>query len=941
MELATQNINMITELKNFKLACEAQFSSYRECMESLVQRIQEDNKRLEEDYEKQLSKCHEDLDNCRQQVDNYENKVSEEVRKVEEKYLCVYESELSKYKCSFEHKSSSAEEEIEKLTHNLKNLAISEAKKEVELEAYKSELKNSKNEINDLSKVLSKQEEDIIYYKNDLKISKEHVTKLSDRIKQANLNELELLKELHKYQKLVKEYEEKITVFNVSLREDLEHVEIKNVNLLKGYEEEIEKLKYALEEESQKHADELFYYTKELQQQQSQLSCINDLTTLTNNTEQLLVYSEQQTNSLQSAIEYSNRLIKQYDKELSDIRQSYINDVTVYKNEVSSLKENLVKVSTFKQQIIQQMVSHKKDFNDLKNKLCSLISTCQQSVIPYDFNSDTFDMDSDDSRNLEKLQYELDTSKSDLYEFLDFLKTSLKQIEQDHSIHLENLSHENNDLRDQLLILQRAHTLLTENKSLYFDNKPSFVVASCQTDSLEEVFDEKEEDAFNQNSRLSKQNSELIKQNDELSIEKEICEKEINRLLLEKTHLEEERQKLINCIESLTQELTANKDIESVNKPQDINDGSAPLKRLFKGIVTSTPNYVTQPSINNNDLTSTPKRHKSNVEQLEDHLISVDWIEKYSKLEMENHSLVIQVETVETNIKEMEHCVNVAHNEVTLLEIKCKHLEDRIKEMEHHKRLMICLEQENIQYKMRNEYLEKDRDLLKIDLKVLNEQNLYLERKNNENISKLCQHFSNDKINLDIEAMILGLKHKSDEIILLKEKMLLDQESHLCLKDRFEEIVGSLNDALSKFDETKKELETARTELDESYKDRGEIALEKRLLEKELFILKAKLKVMEGRKEKCSISFSLGMRKFIQEVQHDLAELKKQSVQEKALMEQITWEKSVAESGEIKSLEKNHLNLLIENNVLLSKEKEELIQCLQEQQHMLSMFRVS
>uniref|UniRef100_A0A1B6BYC7 Uncharacterized protein n=1 Tax=Clastoptera arizonana TaxID=38151 RepID=A0A1B6BYC7_9HEMI len=969
MELRTKNANMVAEVKTYKMACEAQMTAHRECMDSLVEQLQEDSRRLEEDFEKQLENCHKEIKLYEQKVQEYEKRLSEEVKKASKKCHCVYGKELLEMKCTQKNMSSTPEEEIDKLVKNLNELTTSEAKKEVELDTYKKELRRSNKELEsykyeleigkkmvyELRENLKKREmelekqteivssregkeNELETCKLELNKTKEEMNELANTLNEKQIEIDKLRKNLKELKSFEERKEDELTSCKSELNRTKDTMEsMKNLDNMKIIElsKKIELLENSLVESNKRrevelqkcnmdgqkksnefHGEEILKLKNSIEKNNEQISeltfklkessvkkleLLNDLEKFNN----IIKHNEKEKHELQTKIE-------KLEKEKEIGRKQHLDKIVMLKNEFKMEKKSkediLIEYTQEIKEIHSQLVCIK-DFNDVSsesdsehgsnetvNLLKLLIKRSNNLLKNYD-------------KKLIEARSSFNDSISAHEEEISCLEMKLNQMSKyKNDFVMEMYGHKKylNDLKNELYSLINNCEKINDIKS-----------DSEMSDSAD--FCDKIRDQLHVSRQEVSQVVSLLKSFHQ-NIEKEYSSQ--SKQLCNQTY---EGQRTNTCLNK--DDLDLEEYIGPCLKSNNLKQSNA-----FKGIATSTPNV--QSDICRLDVdqimhesSTTPKKYKLKDKQIEDRLISIHWLNECRRLEKENKSLEKTVEKLQYTNIEMEHCMDITYNEISQLETRSKNLQEQIEKMEQCQQLVDSLEHQNKQYRIKIEKLEKEHADLKIDYNTAIDDRLMLERENNKMINSINQKVPS----LGLETILNSLQQKSQEVILLREDILIRYHDFNSLKTQFEKITDSLNDAMYKLKETKKDLKYARNKLNEAYKDKEEIMLRNRSLEKEIVLLKAKWKNVDSNKEKCC-SFGLGLQNFIEEFQQDLILLKKQSVLESAMIEQIHWEK-LDGSGDS---EQKQLGLLIENNIQLSKQKEELIKYLEQQQNILT-----
>lgn len=916
-ESALNDCNDIArQLQACKLSHEAQVTAYNECMESLLYRVQEENRHAEAEYCKQLTKCNSELQICRQQIDNFENRLCEEVRKVEEKcikeiesYQIIYEAEMARFNSNSNSNSlsDSSNMEIQRLQKELSDMITAEVKKNVELETCRSELQRSKEEVNKLKTTLNEfinsSRRDTLYVVNNTQDYEDRISALKKKLYESQMKEESLLTELSNSKGKIKEYEEKVNAFKSNYQEDLNRVEDKQKCVVKAFEKELQTLTAQLEESKSLSHQELSDPCDELQQ------CKN---------------------------------------EFSVFQKMYTDDIAMYQNQVSSLKQKVDMYSAFEDKLIRQLISYAKNLKDLQNKIKHMLNKSMGGDVELkDYKLSVHDIN--------VLTSEINISQMELQECVEVLGCRLNEVEE-QLINL-NVPMSNNSTQCSVSIDEKyvQSFISTEHKYVqcFISGEHKYVQCTDESSMHRDIrsggfvpekqdfyFEKTNIDLVNKYAELSAMYADLESVKDKINEENKQIKTNMDTLVRENTELTVEKNVLLKYVDSLKHSATGN----SICSPENIESGTGiqhnKIKFIFKNAITSTPNTVSE----ENTKEDTPKRRQHNMKNADAHCLMINLMKQCNTLEEENNVLTKNIEVLRTNVKEMEHCVNVAHSEITAFEDKCRALERKITELEAFENKIRCLEEKNVNAQLRIDQLEKERELLRLDVKVISEESLLAEKKNNSNIMKLYEKVSSSNTKSDVELLVLELKQKSDDVIILKEKLYSNQEVITILKDKLDEKYVSMNEVISKFEITRNELKVNQQELEDLQKDRGEITLTKRLLEKENILLKMKIKELESRKERVNVSYyNEEMIKTMEVLQNEIMILSKQSLNDRQLIENLKIENSLAHdvggAGEMSITQ--CLEFLIKSKGEVMEEKSKLILCLGKHHELLSSYQVN
>ena len=183
------------------------------------------------------------------------------------------------------------------------------------------------------------------------------------------------------------------------------------------------------------------------------------------------------------------------------------------------------------------------------------------------------------------------------------------------------------------------------------------------------------------------------------------------------------------------------------------------------------------------------KRRKLCAVNVPEPLVSLcpsQWMERLIALEREKTDLSNQLETLELNFKEKELQVDIYNEENRAAKLHCKELEDKLQELENVRIERDVMHQEKsdleskiVELEHENATFQKLQRALNIQLteeKMANEEKLY------QAIKERLASIVDEKSSSTIENLILELGHKAKEIVYLKEvQRSQEQACHLLL----------------------------------------------------------------------------------------------------------------------------------------------------------------
>lgn len=271
---------------------EAQISSCRLSYEKEVESNKEELKKLlvkskttEEQLYRNLEIHKQEAEYYKQQVENVENKLSEEVQKIKEECLI----ELNKYAADMnaqarrdQEKIRHYQEELDRLSIQLKNYALDGTATDIELESYQNEVKKNAYEISNLMEDLSlcrqeceKQKLQLSQCVTDLHKHKEFNAQLQTKLQEFQKREHQLLHELSISKAKIEEYEQEVCLYNDRIQYDASQSNEKYKVIIQTFEEQIQSLMSELERNKVGYEKDIQYLTSQTNEQQNVIKNLN------------------------------------------------------------------------------------------------------------------------------------------------------------------------------------------------------------------------------------------------------------------------------------------------------------------------------------------------------------------------------------------------------------------------------------------------------------------------------------------------------------------------------------------------------------------------------------------------------------------------------------------------------------------------------------------
>lgn len=271
---------------------EAQISSCRLSYEKEVESNKEELKKLlvkskttEEQLYRNLEVHKQEAEYYKQQVENVENKLSEEVQKIKEECLI----ELNKYAADMnaqarrdQEKIRHYQEELDRLSIQLKNYALDGTATDIELESYQNEVKKNAYEISNLMEDLSlcrqeceKQKLQLSQCVTDLHKHKEFNAQLQTKLQEFQKREHQLLNELSISKAKIEEYEQEVCLYNDRIQYDASQSNEKYKVIIQTFEEQIQSLMSELERNKVGYEKDIQYLTSQTNEQQNVIKNLN------------------------------------------------------------------------------------------------------------------------------------------------------------------------------------------------------------------------------------------------------------------------------------------------------------------------------------------------------------------------------------------------------------------------------------------------------------------------------------------------------------------------------------------------------------------------------------------------------------------------------------------------------------------------------------------
>lgn len=271
---------------------EAQISSCRLSYEKEVESNKEEltkllvkSKSTEEQLYRNLEIHKQEAEYYKQQVENVEHKLSEEVLRIKEECLI----ELNKYAVDMnaqarrdQEKIHHYQEELDRLSIQLKNYALDGTATDIELESYQNEVKKNAYEISNLMQDLSlcrqeceKQKLQLSQCVTDLHKHKEFNAQLQTKLQEFQKREHQLLHELSISKAKIEEYEQQVCLYNDKIQYDASQSNEKYKVIIQTFEEQIQSLMSELERNKVGYETDIQYLKSQTNEQQNVIKNLN------------------------------------------------------------------------------------------------------------------------------------------------------------------------------------------------------------------------------------------------------------------------------------------------------------------------------------------------------------------------------------------------------------------------------------------------------------------------------------------------------------------------------------------------------------------------------------------------------------------------------------------------------------------------------------------
>ncbi|XP_075220874.1 uncharacterized protein LOC142324100 isoform X2 [Lycorma delicatula] len=931
-----------TELEACRLAHEAQIISYKECVESLMEELAAEKERNKIEYTRQIEKYKIDLEKCRNEINDYQQKVkeldsimAEEVKNIEKKCSEQMEGYRSEFETQCILYKNCAESLKKKDELASKEIASLESKYKEHIDELNTELDFAKEEIKSINGKLKESEEKsrnviakLKEYQNELEASIKENNLLKEKLKENESNKVIIDADLKKYRSIIEDYEIKLRDCNAAFQKDIAKAEVRHENVVTALQNEIGHLMSTLTELKTSHEQEINQWVEQLMRNQQQLESVQELAEC-DSVEKVcdklkkMKNSKDEVESLNKKLNDAMNSISDYETRLAELRKGYEDDITLYKNQIEKLKEELNNASSLEENLVKQLSNHVTGVKESKEQIKDLL---RKDVQVYFFQNElschNFTESSSSTRdinNSNRVQTACETSDGQgeipdemkvLFNRLDHLNTEnvLLKEELDNlkkpkcNVSIQSHCNKSNDL-------QRRHIEQALFNELEKELEDSKLENDSKTQDIEELIKVNNELADHYN-KLEAEFSEL-KEFAALKMEEiSTLQAKKDSLYNEKMQLESNQILLIAKLESMTEDSSKKVDLDSLSEEnvnlniasKDSYMNSQIVQKLFVNAATSTPNFydAVDDSDENERDDFTPKRKIILEPKFKTNQLLTKWMNNCHELEVENAKLKKDLQIIRLQMKEMECCSEAMRGEMVIFDKNFESLKERIAELESKKKLIRELEQVNEQLKLRNEKLEEDRHILRSDVANLKEENLNMEKKYGETLSKLlAQNIENKpKNNQSVENLILELNKKAEEVLILKEEMSLKQETVTSLEDEVDKLLEIRQELTMKFNLVVQDLKAAEEELFSLRQEQLNLGLEKRLLDKKLTIVRAQNEqLLQHFGEKLQKDCSNGVITIVEELEKELVELHKNLSQERGVIERMSVERTFSKNS--------------------------------------------
>lgn len=271
---------------------EAEISSCRLSYEQEVESNKKELKKLlvksqstEEQLYKKLEIHKQEAEYYKQQVENLENKLSEEVQRIKEECfieLNNYATNMNAQARRDQEKIHHYQEELDRLSIQLKNYALNGTATDIELESYQNEVKKNAYEISNLMEDLSlckqeceKQKLQLSQCVTDLQKHKEFNAQLQIKLQEFHKREHQLLHELSMSKAKIEEYEQQVCLYNNKIQYEASHSNEKYKVIIQTFEEQIQSLMSELERNKVGYENDIQFLKSQTNEQQNVIKNLN------------------------------------------------------------------------------------------------------------------------------------------------------------------------------------------------------------------------------------------------------------------------------------------------------------------------------------------------------------------------------------------------------------------------------------------------------------------------------------------------------------------------------------------------------------------------------------------------------------------------------------------------------------------------------------------
>uniref|UniRef100_T1IBZ6 Uncharacterized protein n=1 Tax=Rhodnius prolixus TaxID=13249 RepID=T1IBZ6_RHOPR len=481
--------------------------------------------------------------------------------------------------------------------------------------------------------------------------------------------------------------------------------------------------------------------------------------------------------------------------------------------------------------------------------------------------------------------------------------------------------------------------VFVENNSLRMkidENKQCIKSLELELDELNKKYN----DENVQRIELEEKYQVLSKEKDKIEDEIQQLETKCQKLLSDKVSLEkkvaEHNELYSNQMETILSQVNCwrNSQVFRLNDVEhtptnNVNLIENPQNCDFLHVATSTP-YP----FNMYDLLGADENNKDTFQgDYYSHIALLKWMEKCQLLEQENSQLFIEVESLKSQVSELENSTHVAKNELLILEIKRQNLEKKISDQVEKKKKIMVLKEENLRHL--GEITDLKEEIIRITEKnvLLHEENIKLEEKFQNYI--LPNSLIREHAKLE-ETFINDFKEKIKQIIALKGSVMHLQESKDSLNKQLARLNCSNNFFVIKLEQIFKQLCMKEDEMENLLKEKLQAQTENKLLTKEIESLKLQydrlLKKLRNNHWQMNESPEL-----LQHMQKVILNLSKSLTERNLEINKLKLEKN---NGDVEELDARHpYEILLKRYITFQTEKESLLQKIVELQKLLHEFQ--